>query len=89
MYRLEELPLLSESLSPGWALRQLPIVVRIAAGRDLWISLSWINHYHVSKGEYMCLGLYNLECLGWPSGISGQLLDVKGRIPEEDKFSSA
>lgn len=36
----------------------------------------------VSKDEHGHLGVYHLECRGWPSGISGQWLDVKERIPE-------
>lgn len=44
---------------------------------------------HVSKEAYTYLGLYHLEHLGWPSGISSQLLDVKERIPEEGKSRTA
>lgn len=43
----------------------------------------------MSKDEYMCLGLYNLECLGWPSGISSQLSDGRAGIPEDGKSRTA
>lgn len=49
-------------------------------------SVSRIKHATWAK---KLLGLYNLERLGRPSGISSQLLDVKERIPEEGKSRTA
>ena len=71
-------------LGSGWAPRQLLVVARRGAGKEELVGFSVPDKLcRGSKDKYRCLGLYSLECLEWPSGISGQLLDVKGRIQKK------